>query len=194
METHMIIIDLEWNQSPGNVDEDDPDYFVGDIIEIGAVRTDALFRVTDRYRSLVRPVELPVLSASVKKLTRISQEELRMQRPLNEILPKFLAWCGGDMLFGEWGTSDEKALRQNADLYGIELPEELSFVDLQEKFDRDYLYEEQRCSLSRAVEIMGVRIKGAHDALYDCINTALIFEKWCPDTLEILNMPEEEQE
>ena len=190
----MIIIDLEWNQAPGYVDEDDPNVFVGDIIEIGAVKTDASYRVTDRYRSLVRPVKIPVLSAGVKKLTRISQEEIRMHEPLSEVLPKFLEWCGDDMIFGEWGTSDEKVIRQNSAEYGIALPEELRFIDLQEKFDRDYLYEEQRCSLSRAVEIMGVRIKGAHDALYDCINTALVFEKWCPDTLEILNMPEEEQE
>ena len=91
------------------------------------------------------------------------------------------------------GTADELALRQNAELYGITLPGGLSFVDLQEKFDKDYLYEEDRCSLGRAVDIMGVRIKGVHDALYDCINTAMIFEKWCPDTLEILNVPEEEE-
>ena len=99
----MIIIDLEWNQNPGNLSGEDPGLFVGDIIEIGAVRTDSSFRVTGRYRSLVRPVELPVLSDSVKKLTRISQEEIRMHRPLTEILPEFLEWCGDDMLFGEWG-------------------------------------------------------------------------------------------
>jgi inhibitor of KinA sporulation pathway (predicted exonuclease) len=190
----MIIIDLEWNQNPGNLSGEDPDQFIGDIIEIGAVRTDSAYRVTDRYRSLVRPVELPVLSDSVKKLTRISQEEIRMQRPLTEILPEFLAWCGDDRLFGEWGTADETALRQNAELYGIAFPEDIAFTDLQEKFVRDYLYEEERISLGRAVEIMGVRIKGAHDALYDCVNTALIYEKWCPDTLEIINAREEGEE
>jgi len=189
----MIIVDLEWNGNPVPGDEEDPDYFVGDIIEIGAVRTDGEFRITDRYRSLVRPEHFPELSAAVKKLTRISQEEIRMHRPLREILPEFLAWCGDDLVFGEWGDQDEKALRQNAGLYGIALPEGLVFRDLQEKFDRDYLWEDRRCSLSRAVEIMGVRIKGAHDALYDCINTALVFEKWMPDTLDILNKPEEEE-
>lgn len=186
----MIIIDLEWNQPPVPADDSDPDAFEGDIIEIGAVKTDERFRVTDRYRELVRPVELPVLTASVKKLTRISQEELRMKRTFSEVFPEFLAWCGDDLTFGEWGDSDEKAVRQNAALYGVSLPEGIRFVDLQEKFDRDYLYEEQRCSLARAVEIMGVRIRGAHDALFDCMNTALIFEKWMPDTLEIINIPE----
>ena len=187
----MIIIDLEWNQPPSPAAEDDPDAFEGDIIEIGAVKTDDSFRVCDRFRELVRPVELPVLTASVKKLTRISQEEIMMKRPFAEVFPDFLKWCGDELVFGEWGTSDEKAVRQNAELYGVELPEGMKFIDLQEKFDRDYLYEEQRCSLSRAVEIMGVRIKGAHDALYDCINTALVFEKWMPDTLDIINVPEE---
>ena len=114
-----------------------------------------------------------------------------MKRPFAEVFPDFLKWCGDELVFGEWGTSDEKAVRQNAELYGVGLPEGMKFIDLQEKFDRDYLYEEQRCSLSRAVEIMGVRIKGAHDALYDCINTALVFEKWMPDTLDIINVPEE---
>ena len=190
----MIIIDLEWNQPDVPAAEDDPDAFEGDIIEIGAVRTDADFRVTDRYRELVRPVMLPRLTPGVKKLTRISQEELMMKRPFSEVFPEFLKWCGDDMLFGEWGTSDEKAVRQNAALYGTELPEGMVFIDLQEKFDRDYLYEEQRCSLSRAVEIMGVRIKGAHDALYDCINTALIYEKWNPETLDLINRPEEPEE
>ena len=187
----MIIIDLEWNQPPSPAAEDDPDAFEGDIIEIGAVKTDDSFRVCDRFRELVRPVELPVLTSSVKKLTRISQEEIMMKRPFAEVFPDFLNWCGDELVFGEWGTSDEKAVRQNAELYGVELPEGMKFIDLQEKFDRDYLYEEQRCSLSRAVEIMGVRIKGAHDALYDCINTALVFEKWMPDTLDIINVPEE---
>ena len=190
----MIIIDLEWNQPPVPAPEDDPDSFEGDIIEIGAVKTDDSFRVCDRFRELVRPVELPVLTASVKKLTRISQEEIMMKRPFSEVFPDFLSWCGEDHVFGEWGTSDEKAVRQNAALYGVELPEDIRFIDLQEKFDRDYLYEEQRCSLSRAVEIMGVRIKGAHDALYDCINTALVFERWMPDTLDIINVPEEPEE
>jgi DNA polymerase-3 subunit alpha (Gram-positive type) len=190
----VIIIDLEWNQPAVPLPEDDPDYFTGDIIEIGAVKVDSAYRVTDRFRELVRPELFPVLTASVKKLTRISQEELRMKDTLREVLPRFLQWCGGDHLFGEWGTSDELALRQNAEAYGIELPGDISFSDLQEKFDRDYLYEEQRCSLGRAVEIMGVRIKGAHDALYDCVNTALIYEKWMPDTLDILNPVQEEED
>ncbi len=190
----MIIIDLEWNQPAVPLPEDDPDYFAGDIIEIGAVKVDGSYRVTDRFRELVRPELLPVLTAAVKKLTRISQEEIRMKDTLRAVLPRFLQWCGDDHLFGEWGTSDELALRQNADAYGLELPEDLSFRDLQEKFDRDYLYEEQRCSLSRGVEIIGVRIKGAHDALYDCVNTALIFEKWMPDTLDILNPATEEED
>ena len=190
----MIIIDLEWNQPAAPLPEDDPDYFAGDIIEIGAVKVDSAYRVTDRFRELGRPEILPILTASVKKLTRISQEELRMKGTFREVFPRFLQWCGDDLLFGEWGTSDELALRQNAEAYGIELPDGVAFRDLQEKFDRDYLYEEQRCSLGRAVEIIGVRIKGAHDALYDCINTALIYEKWMPDTLDILNPAQEEKE
>ncbi len=190
----MIIIDLEWNQPAVRSAAEDPEVFDGDIIEIGAVRADEHFRVTGRYRELVRPVALPVLTPAVKKLTRISQEELRMKRTLQEVLPEFLDWCGGDFLFGEWGDSDEKALRSSAEMYGIPLPEELRFVDLQEKFDRDYLYEEQRCSLSRAAEIMGARVKGAHDALFDCISTALVFEKWDPQTLDIISLPQEEEE
>ena len=120
----MIIIDLEWNQPAVPLPEDDPDYFPGDIIEIGSVKVDGSYRVTDRFRELVRPELLPVLTAAVKKLTRISQEEIRMKDTLRTVLPRFLQWCGDDHLFGEWGTSDELALRQNADAYGMELPEE----------------------------------------------------------------------
>ena len=72
-----IIFDLEWNQpfSKGQM-INKPIRFSGEIIQIGAVKTDERFEVEDTFDVMVRPIYYTKMNPKVKKLTGIDNEAL----------------------------------------------------------------------------------------------------------------------
>ena len=68
-----VVLDLEWNGSYSSKEH----RFVNEIIEFGAVKTDENLNIIDRFEMLISPQIGKKLCSKVKKLTKITNEELR---------------------------------------------------------------------------------------------------------------------
>ncbi len=111
-----IIIDLEWNGAPlyktGG-------YF-NEIIEIGAVRLDERLRQVDTFQALVQPKIHKKLTGRVKRLTHISNDEVRNAKKFREIYRDFREWLGAEEnCILTWGIGDILVLLENFDQLGI---------------------------------------------------------------------------
>ncbi len=111
-----IIIDLEWNGAPlyktGG-------YF-NEIIEIGAVRLDEDLNTVDTFQALVQPKIHKKLTGRVKRLTHISNDEVRNARRFKETYRDFQAWLGEEEnCVLTWGSGDILVLLENFEQLGI---------------------------------------------------------------------------
>ncbi len=111
-----VIIDLEWNGAPlyktGG-------YF-NEIIEIGAVRLDEDLRQVDTFQALVQPKIHKKLTGRVKRLTHISNDEVRAARRFKETYAEFCQWLGEEEnCILTWGTGDILVLLENFEQLGI---------------------------------------------------------------------------
>jgi DNA polymerase-3 subunit epsilon len=79
------------------------------ICEIGAVRVRGL-ELVDSFQSLVNPgVALP---GPVERLTGLRTEELRRAPPVRNVLPRFLAFAGDDLLVAHNAGFDQRFLER----------------------------------------------------------------------------------
>jgi DNA polymerase-3 subunit epsilon len=79
------------------------------ICEIGAVRVRGL-ELVDSFQSLVNPgVALP---GPVERLTGLRNEELRRAPPVRNVLPRFLAFAGDDLLVAHNAGFDQRFLER----------------------------------------------------------------------------------
>ena len=68
---HFIVLDLEWNQSPGGR-ETSMDRLPFEIIEIGAVKLDENLRIISEFSRLVRPQVYKTLHYKISEVTHLS--------------------------------------------------------------------------------------------------------------------------
>ena len=72
-----IILDLEWNQAVSAARMiRKPVMLHGEIIQIGAVKTDDKFNLIDQIKINVRPKYYKIMNSHVEKLTGITQLQL----------------------------------------------------------------------------------------------------------------------
>lgn len=107
---YYVIIDLEWN----NVYSRKHKGFFNEIIEIGAVMADENFRTLDTFSILIKSQLGKKLSSRVKKLTQISNEELKQGVTFPRAIKEFKKWIGDkDCVFMSWGNADVRTLVEN---------------------------------------------------------------------------------
>ena len=171
-----IIFDLEWNQpAEENATVEEPLYLTGEIVEIGAVKLDDRFQVVDGWKSYIRPQVYPRMHKRIASLTGISDRILAQEGvPFPEAFRAFQEWCGGEFAYMTWSMSDLPMLLDNMRLHGLDVSQVPACYDLQRIFGREILRDTARCSLDRALEILGETGEVAHDALHDARNTAKI--------------------
>ncbi len=102
---NFIIFDLEcdtvYSRAHGS--------FINEIIEIGAVRLDAKLNITDEYHRMVRSGISKKLSGRIKKLTGITDDEIRKEGiTFSEMIDEFEDWVHEthDNVFISWSDSD----------------------------------------------------------------------------------------
>jgi len=174
-----VIFDLEWNQ-PMSVSETvkEPLYLSGEIIEIGAVKLDDRFRLTDELKLYIKPQYYTRMNDRVVALTGIKNQHLAANGvPFPEAFDRFLNWCGEDFAFMTWSMSDIPMLADNMMLHGIDASELPVCYDIQRIFGREIMRSEVRYSLDYALEILQERGDTAHDALHDARNTAKVCDR-----------------
>ncbi|MBQ5311478.1 MAG: exonuclease domain-containing protein [Oscillospiraceae bacterium] len=197
---NLIILDLEWNQ-PLSRDRTvtEPVVLNGEIIRIGAVKTNERMEPVDTFSICVRPKFYKKIHFAVGKVTGLESSSLTFGQPFPLAFERFMEFCGDDPQILVWGTEDERVLRANVAVHRIDctLPR---FTDIQVIFARRITMDNRQYGVSAAVEHYGLPLDlKAHDALNDAIYTYRIAKemqlmKYIPDEYEkILAEIEEEK-
>ncbi len=170
-----IVLDMEWNQP---LCEEmlvrKPVIMYGEIIQIGAVKLDENFIVTDVFDMIVMPKYYRKMHKKVSELTGITNETLRCGLPFPIVFEKFQKWCGEDFAIMTWGCDDVGILRVNMEIYGIDVEWIPDSYNLQAIFAGQIMKERKQVSLLDAMQMLNEPPLDAHDALNDAKNTARI--------------------
>ena len=193
---NIIFIDLEWNGAPlystGG--------YYNEIIEIGAVKVDERLEQIDTFQSFIRPKVHKRLTGRVKRLTHISNDEVRGAISFLAELELFRKWVGPEEnCFMTWGTTD--ILVWLEDLEHIGKPQRLEsahyYCDAQElcrtKLDID---KRKQPGLSTVAEMIGVGIAEdeMHRAVQDCrISLECLRKLWDKELFDRLRTPADEE-
>ena len=170
---HMIVFDLEWNQSSYNPNHRMPH----EIIEIGACRVDREYRVVDTFSALIRPRLYKRLDKHIRSVTGITEQELSTGGTFQDVFSDFIQWCGEDAQLVTWGRDDYPVLKRNAAFFMTPMPFEPP-LDAQLVFGGACLGNvHQQMNLHAALEKMNLSPDvPAHRAVYDAQCTAALLE------------------
>ena len=144
------------------------------IIEIGAVKI-LNGEIIDQFSSLINPCE--ALSDKIKELTKITDEMLTGQPLENEIIPKFLDWCGDAVLVAHNANFDVGFVR-NASMRMSNQNITNTVLDTVE-LSRMILPNIKNHKLSTIAEYFDISLENHHRAVDDAVATAHIFLKFC---------------
>lgn len=173
---NFIVFDLEWNQCPQGKKYENPK-LPFEIIEIGAIRMDADFRMLDSFHEIIRPQVYLKLNYMTRSVITLKESDFEGKRTFPEVITDFLRWCGKEPVFCTWGSGDLLELQRNMDFYRIPNPFPFPFFycDIQKAFAIRYEDRHIRRALSWAVDYL--KIDGAlgfHSAWCDATYTAMV--------------------
>lgn len=171
-----IVLDLEWNQAPTRSGTSSIPTF--EIIEIGAVKLNEQFQVTDSYQSLIKPKLYSTMHKYTAEIVNLDMSELKKERGFKEVAQEFLDWCGEDYIFCIWGVQDLTELQRNMDYYEMEPLSKgpLKYYDVQKLYSLACEDGRIRSSLSHVVEKEQILEEVPfHRAYGDAYYTARIF-------------------
>ena len=170
-----IVIDLEFTFVP-------KDMRVGgiknEIIEIGAVKTDALGTPIETFSRIVKPTISGHVSNSVRHVTGISDEDLVAARPIAVVLAEFSRWIGEKPArIVTWSPADKIQIDEECAAKGIEANLPSRWLDIQRIYPRIMGTKRRKVSLDEAAYWCGIDVErfSAHRALYDAQITGELF-------------------
>lgn len=172
-----IVFDMEWNQPSysGGRKKIGDGFLTGEIIQIGAVKLDGSMDVCDSFNVNIEPVFYKKMNSAVKRITGITDSELRGCKHFREAFSDFVNFCGEDFCFITWGRDDMPMLRENMLAHGLNPDTLARDYDLQRIFNHQVTHDSRQWSLSGAMEKLGIEQRHpAHNALFDAVNTAKI--------------------
>lgn len=168
-----IILDLEWNQAVSAARMiRTPVMLHGEIIQIGAIKTDDKFNLIDKIKINIRPKYYKIMNPHVEKLTGITQLQLTSGESFPQAFKRFKQWCGGEFRFITWGFDDLGVFADNLTLHGLDPSFGSDYINLQLIYNRQTNAEHLQCALAAAAESMGIPIDvQVHDAFNDAFLT-----------------------
>ena len=141
------------------------------IIEVGAVRF-RKGRPVDEVSLLINPgFEIP---GFISALTGITNDDLFPAPPVEDVLPYFLDFVGGDVILGHNVNFDVNFLYDKALYLGLP-PVANDFIDTM-RLSRNLYKQYRHHKLADLAERFGVEQKTAHRALADCYTAAACYE------------------
>lgn len=178
----LIVFDLEWNigYQPYIFEYHGiPQTLRGEIIQIGAVKVDETGRVLDTFSMNLKPRIFRKLQHHIAKVTGMTQAQLDNGVPIKIGLSRFLAWCGRDARFGEWGMDDVPVLKQNLFLCGMDERWPTVWYDLQQVFLSQHPRGEgEGMTLESVITRMEIPMERPfHDALSDALYTVDVCQR-----------------
>ena len=176
-----IVLDLEWNQSPGGKEKENPNLGF-EIIEIGAVKLNSEFEQIDEYHQYIKPLVYKSLNSHTREILSVTIEQLKKEGRLFKICAdEFLEWCGEDYMFCTWGTMDLSEFQKNMKYYHMDPMAEgpIKFYDVQKLFALAFETDKKaRRSLECAVDYLGIpKAAPFHGALEEAAYTSKILQK-----------------
>ncbi len=164
-----IILDMEWNQAlERSKVVQSPVILRGEIIQIGAVKTDENFELIDTLKINIAPKYYKKMNRHVEKITGITSEQLALGEKFPEAFARFKQWCGDDFRFITWGFDDVAMLSDNLAIHGFEPSWGSDYINLQLIYKNQIDNERTQWSLSDAVERLQIPMDAqAHDAMND---------------------------
>ena len=174
-----IFIDLEMHPIPRNLTEE-REICTQEIIEIGAVKLNEQNEEIDSFCEFVRPKYVTKIYAKFRKLTGITTEDIQEASEIEDVLRRFIAWCGEDYEIYSWSDSDIWQFLNETQLKGLDQMEGLSYMynhwrDFQQEFC-ELLHLQKVMNLGRAVSLAGLDFSGReHDGLADARTTSLLY-------------------
>ncbi|MBS7370386.1 MAG: HAD-IA family hydrolase [Oscillospiraceae bacterium] len=174
-----VIIDMEWNQalSPQMMVQS-PVLLSGEIIQIGAVKTDENFNLVDKIKINVCPKYYKKMNKHVQKITGITNAQLGCGERFPVAFRRLSEWCGEDFRFVTWGFDDINMLADNLRLHGLPHDFGADYVNLQLIYREQVDSERVQCALGDAAERLGIPLDAqAHDAMNDAWFTYEVLKK-----------------
>ncbi len=164
-----IILDLEWNQaSDRSKVVQSPVILRGEIIQIGAVKTDEDFNLIDTLKINVAPKFYKKMNPHVQKITGITNAQLAKGEKFPEAFARFKEWCADDFRFITWGFDDVAMLSDNFGVHNLDTSWGSDYINLQLIYKNQIDNERTQWSLSDAVERLEIPMDAqAHDAMND---------------------------
>ncbi len=168
-----IIMDLEWNQALNSSKlVRTPLLLHGEIIQIGAVKTDDKFNLIDKIKINVRPKYYKKMNPHVAQITGITDMQLTAGETFPQAFRRFREWCGGEFRFITWGFDDLSMLADNLTLHGLDPSFGSDYINLQLIYNRQVKSEHLQCALSTAAESLEIPLDvQVHDAFNDAFLT-----------------------
>lgn len=198
-----IMIDLEMNKIEKQIR--DQKKLSSELIEIGAVRMDEHFELTDKYQSYVAP-DFGRMDSLIIDLTGITDEMLEGAPRFAEAMDDFAEWIGEEPArFYSWSMSDIRQFQNEShfkDYQGkIVSRMERNWTDFQQEYS-ELLGISKKVKLNEAVAAADYEFTGdQHTALADAVNTAEIlrlskdpeeFERVMKPVLDLFRAEKEE--
>ena len=139
------------------------------IIEIGAVKVEN-GEIIDRFSAFVNPGE--PIPFEIERLTGINDGMVMDEPPVEEVLPRFLDFCGAAVMVAHNASFDMSFIEYNAGQLGIDFkPTIVDTVALA----RILLPELKRFKLDTVAKALNVSLENHHRAVDDAEATAHIF-------------------
>jgi len=180
----LIALDFEFNQFfrfPHIRTGPDPKC-PAEIIQVGAAKFDDALEITETIDFNVRPKIFKRLHPHVKRLTKISKEDLGVSLYFPDAFEKFEDFAGGeDAVFLIWGPDDMKELYRNILYYGLNGRRiTKNYIDVQRIANAYLKNSNTAISLKAAAEAMELEAEDGrtfHNALSDALYTARIYQR-----------------
>ena len=180
---YYIIFDLEWNSGYSYFTQS----FMNEIIEIGAVKLDEKLNIVDTFKQMVFPQFTKKLSGRCKRLTNITNDEVKENGIDFLVAFRNLArWGKGDKnVYMSWSNSDLYVLTQNFTQHTGSAKIEFikNYCDVQ-KYCMSFIKKEDnpngnQISLENCAELFKIDFDSEklHRALSDCYLTAECLRK-----------------
>ena len=119
-----IIFDLEFNQGFDRLNNKTVSNAKCpfEIIQIGAIKLDSELNILDTFSSYIKSEIYKDIHPFVKKMTGITNSNLKNAPSFKEVYEDFLKFIGiKNSIFGTWGTNDLKELHRNILFYNLSL-------------------------------------------------------------------------
>lgn len=174
-----IIMDLEWNQAVSQSKMiRTPVLLYGEIIQIGAIKTDDKFNLIDKIKINVRPKYYKKMNTHVAEITGITDLQLTAGETFPQAFKRFKLWCGDEFRFITWGFDDLNMFADNLTLHGLDPSFGSDYINLQLIYNRQLKSKHLQCALSAAAESLEIPLDvRVHDAFNDAYITYEICRK-----------------